>query len=144
MQLSEFTLTLAGIEPGEVFQAIETVIAAETINQAIESTQSQEERNRRLPTHLVVGLVIAMSLWSRDSIVDVLKNLADGWSNQWIRLGQRWRTPSKSSISEARSASWATGNESAVCLSCASTGYSGHAGSLSERIALDGRGRHSC
>jgi hypothetical protein len=102
MQLSEFTLTLAGIEPGEVFQAIETVIAAETINQAIESTQSQEERNRRLPTHLVVGLVIAMSLWSRDSIVDVLKNLADGWSNQWIRLGQRWRTPSKSSISEAR------------------------------------------
>jgi hypothetical protein len=92
MQLSEFTLTLAGIEPGEVFQAIETVIAAETINQAIESTQSQEERNRRLPTHLVVGLVIAMSLWSRDSIVDVLKNLADGWSNQWIRLGQRWRT----------------------------------------------------
>lgn len=43
-----------------------------------------------------------MSLWSRDSIVDVIKNLADGWSNQWIRLGQCWRTPSKSSISEAR------------------------------------------
>jgi hypothetical protein len=56
---------------------------------------------------------------------------------------RRWRTPSKSSISEARSASWATGNESAVAL-VASTGYTGHAGSLSERIALDGRGRHSC
>lgn len=55
MQLSEFSLTPAGIELGAVFQAIETVIPAETINQAIESTQSQEERNRRLPTHLVVG-----------------------------------------------------------------------------------------
>jgi len=101
MQLSEFTLTPGGIEPGEVLQAIETVIPIETINQAIELTQSQEERKRRLPTHLVVGLVIAMSLWSKDSIVDVFKNLADGWSNQWIRLGQHWRTPSKSSLSEA-------------------------------------------
>jgi hypothetical protein len=78
MQLNEFTLTPAGIEPGEVLQAIETVIPIETINQAIELTQSQEERKRRLPTHLVVGLVIAMSLWSSDSIVDVFKNLADG------------------------------------------------------------------
>lgn len=43
-----------------------------------------------------------MSLWSQESIVDVLKNLADGWSNQWIRLGQWWRVPSKSAISEAR------------------------------------------
>lgn len=102
MQLKEFTLTSAEIEPGEVFQALETVIPAATINQAIESTQSQAERNRRLPTHLVVALVIAMSLWSQDSIVDVLKNLVDGWSNQWIRLGQRWRIPRKSSISEAR------------------------------------------
>lgn len=102
MQLNEFTLTPAGIEPGEVLQAIETVIPIETINQAIELTQSQEERKRRLPTHLVVGLVIAMSLWSSDSIVDVFKNLADGWSNQWIRRGQHWRTPSKSSLSEAR------------------------------------------
>jgi hypothetical protein len=102
MQLKEFTLTSAEIEPGEVFQALETVIPAATINQAIESSQSQAERNRRLPTHLVVALVIAMSLWSQDSIVDVLKNLVDGWSNQWIRLGQRWRIPRKSSISEAR------------------------------------------
>lgn len=48
MQLSEFTLTPAGIEPGEVLQAIGTVIPIETINQAIELTQSQEERKRRL------------------------------------------------------------------------------------------------
>jgi hypothetical protein len=102
MPLSEFPLTCAEIEPAEVFQAIETVIPTATIQQAIESTQSQAERNRRLPTPLVVALVIAMSLWSHDSIVDVLKNLVDGWSTQWIRLGQHWRPPSKSSISEAR------------------------------------------
>ena len=143
MQLSEFTLTPAGIEPGKVLQAIETVIPIERINQAIELTQSQEERNRRLPTHLVVGLVIAMSLWSRDSIVDVFKNLADGWSNQWIRLGQHWRTPSKSSRERSALASWATGNESAVCLSCVSAGYTGHAWSFSKWIELDGHERYS-
>jgi len=52
--------------------------------------------------HLVVALIIAMSLWSKDSIEDVLKNLVHGLSAQWIRLSQRWKNPSKSSISEAR------------------------------------------
>ncbi len=55
-----------------------------------------------LPTHLVVALIIGMSLWSKDSIEDVLKNLVHGMSAQWIRLNQRWKKPSKSSISEAR------------------------------------------
>jgi Insertion element 4 transposase N-terminal/Transposase DDE domain len=102
MPLSELTLTATVMEPEEVLSALETVIPTETINKAIELTQSQAQRNRRLPTQLVVAVVMAMSLWSHDSIVDVLKNLADGWSNQLIRLGQRWSTPSKSSISEAR------------------------------------------
>lgn len=102
MQLSEFSLTTAEMEAGEVWKALETVIPEATMQQAIEATQSQAERQRRLPTDLVVALVIGMSLWSQESIVDVLKNLADGWSNQWIRLGQRWQVPSKSAISEAR------------------------------------------
>ncbi len=66
------------MEAGEVFKALETVISEERIQQAIEATQSQAERQRRLPTQLVVALVIGMSLWSQESIVDVLKNLADG------------------------------------------------------------------
>lgn len=78
MQLSEFSLTTAQMEAGEVFKALETVISEERIQQAIEATQSQAERQRRLPTQLVVALVIGMSLWSQESIVDVLKNLADG------------------------------------------------------------------
>ncbi len=94
MQLSEFGLTTAEMEAAEVWKALATVIPKERIQQAIEATQSQAERQRRLPTELVVALVIGMSLWSQESIVDVLKNLADGWSNQWIRLGQWWRVPS--------------------------------------------------
>lgn len=94
------------MEAGEVWKALETVIPEATMQQAIEATQSQAERQRRLPTDLVVALVIGMSLWSQESIVDVLKNLADGWSNQWIRLGQRWQVPSKSAISEARLFVW--------------------------------------
>ena len=43
-----------------------------------------------------------MSLWSKDSIEDVLQNLVQGLSGQWVRLSQRWKKPSKSSISEAR------------------------------------------
>jgi hypothetical protein len=50
----------------------------------------------------VVALIIAMSLWSKDSIEDVLENLVQGVSAQWVRLSQRWKKPSKSSISEAR------------------------------------------
>jgi len=45
---------------------------------------------------------MALNVWAQDSIVDVLKNLVAGLSQQWIRLGQRWRVPGKSSISEAR------------------------------------------
>lgn len=55
-----------------------------------------------LPTHLVIALIIAMSLWSTYSIEDVLQNLVQGLSGQWIRLSHRWKKPSKSSISEAR------------------------------------------
>jgi Insertion element 4 transposase N-terminal/Transposase DDE domain len=72
------------------------------IEEAIERTQSERQRNRKLPTHLVVALIIAMSLWSKDSIEDVLQNLVHGLSSRRIRLSQRWKKPSKSSSSEAR------------------------------------------
>lgn len=67
MKLREFSFTPAQIKPGELLIAIETVVAKEVVNQAIEPTRSLEQRNRVLPTHLVIALVIAMSLWSTDS-----------------------------------------------------------------------------
>lgn len=102
MQLKELNLNSPKISPEEILQALEAAIPSQKIEAAIERTQSQHQRNRALPTHLVVALIIAMSLWSQDSIEDVLKNLVHGLSSQWVRLSQRWKNPSKSSISEAR------------------------------------------
>jgi len=102
VHLKEFSFISPVIEAAEVFSAIETAIPPDAIAQAVGKTDSVEERQRKLPSHLVVCLVVAMSLWSSDSMQTVLKNLVNGLSTQWIRLAQYWRVPSSSSISEAR------------------------------------------
>ena len=102
MQLKNLIVIPPKIEFGEALQAIETAIPPLGIEQAIEHTQSKQQRNRILPTHVIVALVIAMNLWSKDSIEDAFQNLVQGLSSAWIRLGQRWQRPSKSSLSEAR------------------------------------------
>ena len=102
MHLKEFSFISPVIESAEVFSAIETAIPPDAITEAVGKTDSREERQRKLPSQLVVCLVIAMSLWSSDSMQTVLKKLVNGLSTQWIRLAQYWRVPSSSSISEAR------------------------------------------
>lgn len=102
VQLKEFSLISPVIESADVFQAIETVISPSVIKQTLGHTNSVEERKRKLPSQLVVCLVIAMSLWSSDSMGTVLKNLVNGLSRQWTRLGKYWKVPSSSSITEAR------------------------------------------
>jgi hypothetical protein len=102
MQLKEFSLIFPEIESGGVLTALETAISPEAIEQVIANTNTQQERSRSLPSHLVVSLVIAMSLWAKDSMRSVLKNLVDGLSTRWVRVGQYWRVPCKSSITEAR------------------------------------------
>ncbi len=92
----------AEIQTGDVLKAIEMAIPAFVIEQAIANTQSEEERKRSLPAQLVVSLVIAMSFWSRDSMRDVLKNLIDGMSDAWVKVGKYWRVPCKSAITQAR------------------------------------------
>lgn len=67
MQLKEFSLISPAIESGTVLKALETAIPAEAISKAIADTHSNEERKRALPTHLVICLLIAMSLWSKAS-----------------------------------------------------------------------------
>jgi hypothetical protein len=95
-------LVAQGIESGEVLKAIETAIPTETIEQVLGQTDSRETRKRKLPSHLIVCLVIAMSIWSSDSMRTVLKNLVKGLRTQWLKLGQYWRVPSPSSITQAR------------------------------------------
>ncbi len=102
MKLQPLTLITPKIQVSEIFPALELIMSHQAISEAIAETNSQEKRNRLLPTHLIIALVIALSLWSKDSVVDVLKNLLQGLSAKWIPLGMKWKTPSKSSISEAR------------------------------------------
>ena len=89
MQLKEFSLISSVVESGVVFKALETALPSEAIEQAISETKVREARKRALPSHLVVCLVIAMSLWSSGSMRTVLKNLVDGLSEVWVRVGQK-------------------------------------------------------
>ncbi len=102
MQLKEFSFISPVLESTEVFKAIGTVIPPDVIAQTIGNTDSLEERKRKLPSQLVVCLVIAMSLWSSDSMTTVLKNLVNGLSRQWTLLGKYWRVPNSASITLAR------------------------------------------
>lgn len=102
MHLRDFSLVSPEIQTADLLKAIEMAIPATAIEQAIAKTQTQEERKRSLPAQLVVSLVIGMSLWSKDSMRDVLKNLIDGLSEAWIKVGKYWRVPCKSAITQAR------------------------------------------
>ena len=90
MHLKEFSLVSPTIQSREIFKAIEMAMTACAIEQAITKTKVEEKRHRALPAQLVVCLVIAMSLWSKDS-VDVLKKLIDGLHEAWIKIGKYWQ-----------------------------------------------------
>jgi hypothetical protein len=76
------------VKSGTILKALETAIPTVAIEQAISDTHSGEERKRGLPSHLVVCLIIAMSLWLKASMRTVLKNLVDGLSEAWVRVGR--------------------------------------------------------
>ncbi|MEH2167956.1 MAG: transposase domain-containing protein, partial [Nostoc sp.] len=68
MQLKEFLLVSLLMESGEVLKAIETAIPTEAIEQVLGQTDSREIRKRKLRSHLAICMVIAMSIWSSDSM----------------------------------------------------------------------------
>ncbi len=102
MPLQQFSLTAPDIQPEQLFRSLATALPPEVIEQVIDQTGTREHRSRLLPTHLVVCLIIALSLWSHDSMKDVLKNLLDGLGQMLLPLNQRWHIPSKSAITKAR------------------------------------------
>jgi Insertion element 4 transposase N-terminal len=102
MDLKDLSLMSQKIPSNELLKALETAIPATEIEKAIARSNVNEERNRSLPAHLMVCLLVAMSLWSRDSMRDVLKNLIDGMSQIWVKVGKYWRVPSRSAITQAR------------------------------------------
>jgi len=87
VHFKDFSLLSPVIQSSDLLKAIETAIPPTAIEQAIAKTKASEERNRSLPAQLVVCLVIAMSVWSRDSMRDVLKNLIDGIAEAWVKVG---------------------------------------------------------
>jgi hypothetical protein len=53
-------------------------MTASAIASSIAKTKVEDKRHRQEPAQLVVCLVIAMSLWSKDSMRDLLQNLIHG------------------------------------------------------------------
>ncbi len=90
------------LKSSEIFKAIEIAIPSTEIEAAILKTKAREKRHRALPSQLVVCLIVAMSLWSKDSMRDVLKNLIDGLNEVWLKTGKYWKTPCKAAITKAR------------------------------------------
>ena len=114
MQLKEFSLIAPATVAAKVLAALETAIGSEAIEQTLGKTDSFEERTRKLPSSLVVCLVIAMSLWRSDSMGTVLKNLVNGLSRKWTRLGQYWKMPSSSSITASVATTWVSGDQPVI------------------------------
>jgi hypothetical protein len=114
MNLKDFSLVSSVIQSGEVLKALETAIPPEAIDTVLQQTNNHEYRTRSLPAHLVVYLVIAMSLWSRDSMRDVLKNLVDGLTEAWVKVNKYWRVPMFISNYSSPTKIGITSNESAI------------------------------
>ncbi len=97
-----FNLTTPKLKPEIVGKAISEIIPLSVIEKAISQTHSEEKRDRVLPTKIIILLVISLNFWSRDSVVDVWKNLVEGLVSELIPQKIRLITPTSSSLSEAR------------------------------------------
>ncbi len=103
----------AGVGDRPLLEALEAALPDAVIEEAIARTGTRERR-RRLPTHLVVTLVVAMGLWAAESVRHALAAVVEGWSETRDRrmaaLGPpaagaaraRWRLPSTAAIGRAR------------------------------------------
>src|ERR671926_1886685 len=69
----------AGLGDRPLLEALEAAIPDEAVAAAIEATGTRERRRRRLPTHLVVTLVVAMGLWAAEAMRHVLAEVVAGW-----------------------------------------------------------------
>ena len=96
-----------------MFQAIQTALAPEEIDRALEITAWKNGKENYQQVWLS-AIVIAMSLWSSDSMETVLQNLVNGLNRQWTKLGQYWKSANSSSITIARQKLGCARNESII------------------------------
>lgn len=73
----------------------------ELVDRVIEETGHREQRHRLLPARVTLYLVLALSLFSRESYEEVMRRLVEGlsWASGWQR---RWQMPTKAAIFKAR------------------------------------------
>jgi hypothetical protein len=92
----------AGLGDRPLLEALEAAIPDEAVEAAIEATGTRERRRRRLPTHLVVTLVVAMGLWASESLRHVLAEVVAGWREGAETEPAGWQLPSTAAIVQAR------------------------------------------
>ncbi len=92
----------AGVGDRPLLEALEAAIPDEAVEAAIEATGTRERRRRRLPTHLVVTLVVAMGLWASESMRHILAEVVAGWREGPGRAQAGWHLPSTAAIVQAR------------------------------------------
>lgn len=99
----------AGLGDRPLLEALAAAIPDEAVEAAIEASGTRQQRRRRLPTHLVVTLVVAMGLWANASMRHVLAEVVAGWregpAGRWDEPARRrgpWQLPSTAAIVQAR------------------------------------------
>ncbi len=85
-----------------LLEALRLALPDRAIDAAIDAAGAREERRRLLPARLVMALVVAMGLWARDGLLDVLKNLVDGLRERDPAPWRDWHPPAKSALTQAR------------------------------------------
>src|ERR671928_136520 len=98
----EAALGPAGLGDRPLLEALGAAIPDAAVEAAIEATGTRERRRRRLPTHLVVTLVVAMGLWATESMRHVLAEVVAGWREGAASESSTWRLPSTAAIVQAR------------------------------------------
>jgi hypothetical protein len=92
----------AGVGDRPLLEALQAAVPDETVEAVIEVTGTREQRRRRLPTRLVVTLVVAMGLWASESVRHVLANVVAGWREEPVSAGSAWQLPTNAAIVRAR------------------------------------------
>ncbi len=98
----EAALGPAGLGDRPLLEALAAAIPDETVEATIEATGTRERRRRRLPTHLVVTLVVALGRWAAESMRHVLAEVVAGWQEGTASDRTAWRLPSTAAIVQAR------------------------------------------
>src|ERR671929_1057203 len=98
----EAALGPAGQGDRPLLEALEAAIPDAAVEAAIKATGTRERRRRRLPTHLVVTLVVAMGLWAAESMRHVLAEGVAGWREGGPSDRTAWRLPGTAAIVQAR------------------------------------------